>query len=204
MGRGERKKQRRLIGGRSALVGVVSKVELDHSVSQLWAERTYSGHDRDNILYPFPINRINLRWARTNSHSLRLTYDPFPTFLDRGNLWTRSKIAPDLPDHAAPLPLIAAQFTITAVQFTFIPDWSRFSDRVISGTDRSPVEWGYSAENVSIWWRHHAKDATLGSDIGLIVYGDMSPDRGRSEYFDGLITIKSVWEVKMNKMNSKN
>ena len=94
----------------------------------------------------FPIHRINLQWAMTNSRSLRLTYAPFPTFLNRGNLWTCTKIAPNLPDHAAPLSLIAAQFTITAVQLTFVPDWSRFSDWLRSGTDRSPVEWGYKID----------------------------------------------------------
>ena len=41
------------------------------------------------------------------------------------------------------MPLISAPFTIIAVQLTFIPDWSRFSDRLQSGMDRSPVEWGY-------------------------------------------------------------
>ena len=51
-GSGEAGVQLRLIGGRSALVGVGSKIELDHSVSQSWAERIYSGHDRDNILHP--------------------------------------------------------------------------------------------------------------------------------------------------------
>ena len=43
---------RRLIGGRSALVGDGSWAGLDHSVSQSWAERTYSGYDRDDILHP--------------------------------------------------------------------------------------------------------------------------------------------------------
>ena len=68
---------------------------------------------------------------------------PVPNPLRSGAIFEHIQRSPlDLPTHATPLPLITAQVTITAVQFTFIPDWSQFSDRVRSGMDRSPLEWG--------------------------------------------------------------
>ena len=112
-------------------------------------QHTYSGCDRDDIFCTcsrhvvFPIHRINLRWGRTNSRFLRLAYTPFPTLLDWEQSLNTFKDRPDLLNHAAPLPLIAAQFTTTAVQVTFFPDWSQFSDLLRSGKDHSPVEWGY-------------------------------------------------------------
>ena len=53
----------------------------------------------------FPIHRINLRSARTNSRSLRLAHAPFPTFLDRGQSLNTFK---DRPRPSRPCRYVAA------------------------------------------------------------------------------------------------
>ena len=129
----------------------------------------------------FPIHRINLRWARTNSRSLRLTYAPFPTLLDRGQSLNtiKDRIRPSRPCRS-----FVAQFTITAVQFTFIPGWSRFSDRLKSGTDRSPVEWGYYIQYLG-----QKRHATLFCQLFIVSFEDKCPTTlGSNHTFCALIT----------------
>ena len=60
-----------------------------------------------------PIHRINLRWARTNSRSLRLTYTPIPTPLDRGqslNMF-KDRPRPSRPCRSFPLRLRSLPFS---------------------------------------------------------------------------------------------
>ena len=144
-GSGKAGVQPKLIGGMSALVGVGSYTEFDHSVTQSWAERTYWGCDRGDILHPLktrcvPDSYDQLTMSEDRLTLLTLDLRPVTDPLRSGAIFKHvQRSLPTFPT----MPLIAAQFKITAVQFTFIPDWSRFSDRLRSGTDRSPVEWGY-------------------------------------------------------------
>ena len=116
----------------------------------------------------FPIHRVNLRWARTNSPSLRLTYAPFPTLLDRGQSLNMFK---DRPRPSRPCRYVAVHCRSVydrCRSIHFIHDWSRFSNRLRSGTDRSPVEWGYNTQIVRLAIRKIA--------ITFLIFGRSLPN----------------------------
>ena len=136
-----------LIGGRSALVGVGSQAELDHSLSLISRGQSVITAGMIGMIFctcsrqaAFPIHRINLQWARTNSRSLRLTR---PSWIGV-NLWTRSKITPDLPELTTPLPLSLRSLPFNSRLFPIGPDFQIDLDR-----ERIIAQWNGGISHIS-------------------------------------------------------